>query len=73
MEVHRVSVAELCRRTELSEDEIRDFLAAKAEPTASELLRLAGGREVPLSQILDGMRWESDGEGGGSIREDRGD
>jgi len=48
----RLSVEEIAARSELSEARVRRFLDADAEPTAAELLRLAGAMEVRLSELL---------------------
>jgi transcriptional regulator with XRE-family HTH domain len=69
MSARDISLAELGRRTELPVARIDELVAGDAEPRASELLRIAGGIEVPVSQLLEGLVWEADGEGGGSIRE----
>jgi transcriptional regulator with XRE-family HTH domain len=70
MAARRLSVVEISRASEISEARIEQILANDAEPTASELLRLAGAMEVPMSAILAGISWESDGKGGGSFREE---
>ncbi len=52
MERRRLSIEELAKRSELSEPRIGRFLEADAEPTATELLRLAGAMEARLSELL---------------------
>ena len=61
MDDRGISIEELVERSELSEPKIARFLAAEAEPTASELLRLAGALEAGTSQLLERISWGSDG------------
>jgi transcriptional regulator with XRE-family HTH domain len=64
----QLSIEELSQRSEISKPKLEVFLAGEAEPTASDLLRLAGAMDVRLSQILGGIVWESNGKRGGSFR-----
>jgi transcriptional regulator with XRE-family HTH domain len=63
-----LSIEELSQRSEISKRKLEVFLAGEAEPTASDLLRLAGAMDVRLSQIVAGIVWESNGKRGGSFR-----
>jgi hypothetical protein len=69
MSARDISIAELGRRSELPVARIDELLAGDAEARASELLRIAGGIEVSVSQLLEGAPWGADREGGGSNRE----
>jgi transcriptional regulator with XRE-family HTH domain len=68
MSARQFSIAELARRSEISEARIGKLLAGRTEPSATELLRLAGSLDVTISELLEGIVWEEDGEGGGSFR-----
>jgi transcriptional regulator with XRE-family HTH domain len=69
MEAQQVSIDYLSRNAEIPTARIMGFLDSDSEPTASDLLRLAGVLGVPPSQILEGAIWKSDGRGGGSFIE----
>jgi transcriptional regulator with XRE-family HTH domain len=66
-----LSIERVAERSELPRKRIDGLLADDVEPTATELLRLAGALEVRPGQILEGISWESDGAGGGGLRVDR--
>jgi transcriptional regulator with XRE-family HTH domain len=68
--VRQLTTAQLSQRSEIPEARIEELLAGDVEPTASELLRMAGALGVRISTILEGIAWEADGTGGGSFREE---
>jgi transcriptional regulator with XRE-family HTH domain len=65
------SAAQVAERSGLSRERIDGLLGDDVEPSATELLCLAGALEVRPGQILEGIAWESDGAGGGRLRVDR--
>ncbi|HEY2056425.1 MAG TPA: helix-turn-helix transcriptional regulator [Solirubrobacterales bacterium] len=53
---------------------LRDFLKGREEATAEDLLRLAGAFGIEPGQLLTGVAWIPDEQGGGEYRTlERGD
>jgi transcriptional regulator with XRE-family HTH domain len=62
------SPAAVAAKAGVAEVRVRRFLGAEAEPTATELLCLAGALGVPMELLIEGITWQSDGKGGGRFR-----
>lgn len=54
---------ELVELSEMSQSRIERLLEAEAEPTARDLLRLAGALDATVSEVLESSARESDDEG----------
>lgn len=67
MERRGFTAAEPAVGSELDRARVDQFLFGEAEPSATELLRLAGAMGVRPQVLLEGIAWLPDEEGGGGF------
>lgn len=63
-----LSAAEIAARADLDDAHLRLILSGRRMVQLDTLVKLAGALEVPPDRLLEGVRWESDGRGGGEFR-----
>lgn len=63
LERRHFSVDDLVNRSGLRRERIDQFFSEDADPSATELIRLAGALEVRPQELLEGIVWQSDEEG----------
>lgn len=65
------SPAEVAARAELDDAHLGLILRGQRMVQLDTLVKLAGALEVPPDRLLAGVRWISDGHGGGEFRRGR--
>ena len=68
MEMRGLSIKTLAASAGIDQASIDAFRRGRREPDAEDLMRLAGSLEVPVRDLLSGIRWVPDGKGGGEYR-----
>jgi transcriptional regulator with XRE-family HTH domain len=68
-----VTPAELAARADIHRSHLTLILAGERRVQLDTLVKLAGALEVPPEQLLEGVEWISDGQGGGEFRSRRPD
>ena len=65
MDARRLSAEELAGASRIDQQTVEAIREARREPTAEDLVRLAGVLNVPVGELLAGVAWVPDGKGGG--------
>lgn len=68
MAEHGLSPAEVAARADLDDAHLGLILRGRRMIQLDTLVKLAGALGVPPDRLLEGVRWESDGRGGGVFR-----
>ncbi|MGD9736296.1 MAG: helix-turn-helix domain-containing protein [Solirubrobacterales bacterium] len=63
-----LTVSEVADRAELSLNHVNLILEGRRKVQLDTLVKLAGALDVAPEQLLDGVEWISDGQGGGEFR-----
>jgi transcriptional regulator with XRE-family HTH domain len=63
-----LTISAVADRAELSLNHLNLILRGRRTVQLDTLVKLAGALDVPPEQLLEGVEWVSDGQGGGEFR-----